>query len=356
MRASGFPNGHALVVAIAAYHSNPLPSVVINDAREVVKILTSPDHCGYDTANVTSLLDGAATKSAILAALKCLADRTGPDDTVCVYFSGHGAHLGGSDGEESCLIPFDYKDLASTIRADEFSVALHAIKANKLMVFLDACHAAGAGTIKGESDALPLAYGFSEKSLSSLSEGIGRAIMASSRPSETSLIMRGASNSAFTAALLEGLVGQADHQNTGLVKLFDLFDYVSKRVPKITNDQQHPVLRTKIEQNFPLALSLGGIKGAVGGTPSQAMCPDIWTTLNEVLPTLYPSGPSDQEIWDRAGGDVSRLRLQGTGRGTWFAAIRTLEHGGGGDQITVHSLLQEVLKDFPRHPKINRLA
>src|SRR3954452_1151258 len=61
---------------------------------------------------------------------------------------------------------------------------------------------------------------------------------------------------------------------------------------------------------------------------------------------LYPAGPTDQDIWARAGGDVSRLKLSGTGRANWFAALRVLKLGGGGQNITRQSLLKAALNDF----------
>lgn len=45
-------------------------------------------------------------------------------------------------------------------------------------------------------------------------------------------------------------------------------------------------------------------------------------------------------IWQRAGGAISRLRLNGTGTGRaqWFSVLRTLEQGGGGENISIDSL------------------
>lgn len=355
MSTSGYPQGHALIVAVASYsHINPLPQVVLNDARVIADVLSSPQHCGYDPANIIQLLDGFATRTAVLAGLEDLAARTGPEDMACVYFSGHGALTGGVD--ESSLLTVDCieSDLAGTsISATEFSDALHQIKAKRLIVFLDACHAAGAGTLKSAAFADKLPSGFSEKMLSRLAEGSGRALMASSRPSETSLIMRGAQNSAFTEALIEGLKGAADRNSEGVIRVFDLFDYVARQVPKTTGDCQHPIFKAgQLEQNFPIALSQRTVEALISPKDHKASQEDAWQVLGTVLPELYPTGPSDHEIWERAGGDVSRLRLQGSGRGAWFAALKVLKHGGGGAQISINSLLREVLEDFPNHPSL----
>jgi hypothetical protein len=62
---------------------------------------------------------------------------------------------------------------------------------------------------------------------------------------------------------------------------------------------------------------------------------------------LYPTGPSHNEIWSRAGGDLSALSVSGNGRAAWHAALRMLSNGGGGAGITLTKLLGAALEDFP---------
>lgn len=354
-----YPQGHALIVAVAAYHYIPqLPDVVLSDARDVAAVLGSPQYCGYDPENITQLIDGAATRTAVLAGLRDLAERTGPDDTACIYFSGHGALIEGA--EESSLLTVDCvaSDLSGTsISASELSDAIYQIEARRLIVFLDACHAAGAGTLKSATSIDRLGTGFSDKTLTRLAVGTGRALMASSRSSETSLIMGNACNSAFTAALLEGLRGAADRHGEGVIKVFDLFEYVAQQVPYVTGDAQHPIFKaSQLEQNFPIALSRGGTKApSSANVEGGADGSDAWRSLASILPELYPSGPSDQEVWERAGGDVSRLRLQSSGRASWFAALKMLAQGGGGGGVSFYSLTDVVLEDFPNHPELIKL-
>jgi metacaspase-1 len=74
--------------------------------------------------------------------------------------------------------------------------------------------------------------------------------------------------------------------------------------------------------------------------------------LEDIMCDLYPAGPVDQEIWLRAGGDISSLQLSGTGRALWFSALRKLLQGGGGQSITTQSLVHTALEDFPHHPEL----
>lgn len=354
----GFAGGHALVIAVAAYPKvPPLPAAVINDAREMTAVLTSPTHCGYNPKNVTLLLDSQATLESVRHELGSLAGRAKPDDTVMIFFSGHGARLGDPNNPESALIPVDCDpaNLSSTVLPEaEFSSALARIKAQRLVVFIDACHSGAVSSFKGTGDIPPL--GFSEKSLDRLAQGTGRVLIASSRASETSLVLAGASNSLFTEHLVGALRGGARSHGDGLIRVFEVFNHVAEKVRGAAPGHQHPIFKASdLEDNFPVALDRGGAKD-IRPSPSIGNIGEVWRRLEDILADLYPAGPQDQEIWARAGGDVSRLRLAGTGRANWFAALRTIRQGGGGLVITQASLIQTALEDFPHHQELTRLS
>lgn len=349
-----FDRGRALVIGVANYDEvSSLPEAVLNDARDVASTLQASDYCGFPAANVQLLLDGDATLVNIRAALASLAGSAGADDTVIIYFSGHGARLGHATAETSALIPVDCRlaclQGTSLVEA-EFSAALAAIKAKRLLVLIDACHAGGAGVLKQAAES-GVQLGFDEKSLQRLAEGTGRVIIASSRSTETSLVLSGSRNSVFTDQLLEALKGKARTTGDGVIRVFEVFNYVAEQVRCIVPGRQHPIFKASdLEDNFPIALYRGGIKAA----SAVSVQPGRWRELEQIMADLYPAGPTDQDIWARAGGDVSRLKLAGTGRANWFAALRTLKLGGGG-QISRGALLNAALDDFPQHPELAAL-
>ena len=354
-----FVNGHAVIIGIANYLSvSPLPETVLNDARDVASVLTSDAHCGYNHRNVCLLLDGNATLARIQGALSFVAKSSGPDDTVIIFFSGHGALLGDSDDPLSAILPVDCDGRtldSSSLSETEFSAALRQISARRLVVLIDACHSGGAGSFKVEGSPKLQTLRFSEKSLDRLSQGTGRVLMASSRASETSLVLQGARNSVFTGHLLEILNGRGRTSGDGVIRVFDIFNHVAERVKRTVPGRQHPIFKASdLEDNFPVVLDRGGMKSTI---PSAApgVKPDVWERLGHIMPDLYPMGPIDQEIWVRAGGDLSRLRLGGTGRASWFAALRTLRHGGGGPGIRREYLIGAALDDHPHHPELTAL-
>jgi Caspase domain/TIR domain len=268
----GMKNAYALVIGVANYPNiNPLPETVLDDARKVYEALVDPNLGGYQTKNVQLLLDDKATGAAIRGALANLANKNGrglnvnEDSTVFFYVSSHGGRIetGAQAGEY--LLPYDV-DLISdesfndaAISGAEFSDALSAIPARKLVVTFDCCHSSGIGTVKSVrrpafKERLP------ERYYEALTKGRGKVILASSRSDEYSYVELGASNSLFTQHLLAGLRGGAPGAG-GVIRIFDLYDYVQRKVTA-ARDDQHPIFKAVLEENFPIALYAGGKKDA----------------------------------------------------------------------------------------------
>jgi len=261
---SAMDDAYALVIGIADYqHVAGLPSAVRNDARDVRDLLVDPRHCGYPPEHVTLLLDEEATRGAILGALSGLAARTHPASVLLVYISSHGGRLVSGAFAGEYILPVDTmpvsdEDLARTaISGAEFTMALKAIPARKALVIFDCCHAGGIGQPKGETASF-IKAGLPDSYYERLAAGRGRAILSSSRDNEYSYLLPADANSLFTRHLLAGLKGGISSED-GLIRVFDLFEYVQ---PRVTNDQpdQHPVFKADLEENFPVGLYPGGKK------------------------------------------------------------------------------------------------
>lgn len=347
-----FSKGRALVVAVSAYkHVEALPAEVLNDAQDIVDVLTDPALCGYLPANVKLVKDAEATKARIVKELRWLAAASTEDDTTIIYFSGHGGQVKGANaGTYLCPVGFELDDPARTgIEAAEITALLRTIRSSRLAVLLDACHAGGAGALKGLS-AMTFKGGLGSSTLGQLGDGIGRVILASSTEEEYSRILPNMRNSLFTHFLLEGLRGAAHQHGDGLIRVLDLFTYVAREVQ--AKGPQHPVLKADaLQDNFPLALFMGGNKFAVSATNQLqgSARPSDGHKLEGLLTKLYPTGPGDSEIWSRAGGDMSTLKPGLSGKAAWHAAIKLLDQGGGGPQITHVTLLTEASEDFPKN-------
>ena len=348
-----FPEAYALIIAISEYEgNNALPYTVTQDALDVAGVLMSENHCGYNASNVIRLINSDATLLNIRNALSELTKKAGGNDTVFIYFSGHGANLGGDSEPDCSLVPVDFSSSdGGFLGEEELSYLLSLIKSERLLFVIDACHSAGVAGIKNLLQCNEYQMGFSNKSLERLSQGRGKVLLASSRDTETSLILPGDKNSLFTKHFLDALKGAAGSFDDNFIRVFDIFTYLEGRIPtdaKKFGGEQHPVFKSNLENNFPIALKCGGVQKLVGAEkePKHA---GRDRKLEDILADLYPAGPSDQDIWLRAGGDISRLKLNGTGRAQWFAALRLLRQGGGGEGIHLEALMDEVRNDFPNH-------
>jgi hypothetical protein len=242
-----FQQGHAVVVGVG----QDLP-VTADDAAAIAGILRDPARCAYPDAQVCLLTGPQARREPLLAAIEWLAKHAGEQDTALVYFSGHGMQT-----PEYYLMPFGYDlaDLPGTaIPGDLFTEHLKAIRASKLVVLLDCCHAGGQADVKGAlRSPLPASV------LENLGQGSGRVIIASSRKDEVSYA--GEPHSVFTAALLEALAGYGAFEQDGYARILDLAMWVGRKVPERTRDRQHPIIKvSNLEDNFALAWYAGGEK------------------------------------------------------------------------------------------------
>ena len=224
-------------------------------------VLVNPELCGYPTENVKILNDAQATHSGILTALSDLAKSCVNDSSALIYISSHGGRIDSGVYIGQYLLPVETvyhsnETIAKTaISTEQFTQSLRSIPARKLVVIFDCCHAGGIGQHKVAAEG-EFKSGLSEITYQELAAGRGRVIIASSRSDEKSWILPGAQNSLFTQHLLDGLKDGTPAPG-GMIRIFDLFDYIQ---PRVTKDKpiQHPVFKAELEENFPIALSLGG--------------------------------------------------------------------------------------------------
>lgn len=342
---SGMNNAHALVIGIAQYaHAGQLPPTVLEDAQVIHNLLIDPAVCGYAPENVQLLLDQQANRAAICQALDRLATRCDEQSTVLIYISSHGARIDSGPHSGEYLLPVDadlssdQTWLATTLSGDQFTQALRAIRAGRLAVMFDCCHSGGIGQTK-TAPALPVQPGLPEQYYEALKTGRGRVIFASSRSDEVSWIMPNAANSLFTQYLAEGLRGAAGGEDE-VIRIFDLFEYLQ---PRVTGDQprQHPLFKAEIEENFALALRLGGQKGP-SRQDAQGFRYDAYISYTE-------RDPDSAWVWDtllpRLEAAGLRVAVSGDSAEPGVARVVSAERGIQQSKRTVLVLSDAYLDD-----------
>ena len=78
-----------------------------------------------------------------------------------------------------------------------------------------------------------------------------------------------------------------------------------------------------------------------------------WQALVSLAAELYPGGPDDHGLWERAGGNDADLPSTGTGRTRWGQGIRYIRQG---KPPAPSALLAEMAEDFPHNERLVYLA
>lgn len=81
---------------------------------------------------------------------------------------------------------------------------------------------------------------------------------------------------------------------------------------------------------------------------------DWWKAFKELLFERYPDGPSQSNIWKKAGGHNSDLLKKVSGREAWEDAIQKMQAGTAGSKINTPRLLEEIKHEYP-DDKLNLL-
>ena len=259
-------NRWAVVIGVGKYESAAIPSLryTVADAEAMYRTLIGP--AGFKKDNVLLLTDRSERKPTLknikYALGTFLARSAQKDDTVLIYFAGHGAPETDQrglerDGLAKYLIPSDADpdDLYSTaLPMDELQTIFGRLESERVVAFLDACYSGAAG---GRTFAArkTRAGGVDDLFLERLTRSKGRAIITASRPAEVSIELPELGHGIFTHYLVEGLKGAADGNRDGIVTLQELYEYVESQVSRKSRSvggNQHPVMKGELEGVLPL--------------------------------------------------------------------------------------------------------
>ena len=189
-----FTHGYALLIGVGntADPRYSLP-VTVKDAQALKAVLTDANFCAYPNSpdRVRLLQNQGATHSAILDGLdwlkKCA--EADPDATIVIYYSGHGTFDLASNAYYLLQHDFDRQAIPQTaLSAETLSEKLRKIKAKRLWVIIDSCHAEGMATAKNNLPAEFLRIALPKRVIDALKHGEGRAVFTSSRGNQGSWV------------------------------------------------------------------------------------------------------------------------------------------------------------------------
>ncbi len=241
---------HALVVGVSKFRDSRIPglNLAATDAKAFGQFLETQNQV-FKHIRVTYLIDSLATKSEIEKHLYYTLPKAGKNDTIILFFSGHGAY--------DPMRPKDFLFLAYDSEPDYVGTTavkmsglefLKGIEANRVLIIADACHAGGFSEMKpkGASPSMELF-------LQEVRNSSGKAIITSGKGDQLSWEIPGQTHSVFTHNLLEGLKGGADRDHDGVVTLSEVYRYAYGRTKEETEGHQHPQFEGKVVGAFPLS-------------------------------------------------------------------------------------------------------
>jgi uncharacterized caspase-like protein len=217
---------------------------------------------GFERVEVIQLLDQDATKANILAAIKRLAGETGPpslkagpldalkraepEDTVVIYFAGHGTaqsqrfylipHDLGYTGERTKLTEQGLKTIiAHSISDVELETAVEDLDAGHLLLIIDACNS-GQALETEEKRRGPM----NSKGLAQLAYEKGMYILTAAQSFQAALEAAQLGHGYLTYALVEeGLktpVADAEPKD-GVVIAREWLNFATERVPQMQEEK-----------------------------------------------------------------------------------------------------------------------
>ncbi len=263
--AETFPSGHALLIGVGG--DLPMTS---RDATVLRDLLVDPGRGAYPPGQVDLRIDGQASRQGILEGLERLIRNVeaAPEVTALVYFSGHGGRFESARGRhQHFLLPFGFNPAAratTAVSGQEFTDRIEAIRARRLVVLLDCCHAGGVPALMAPGDTFASAP-VPPELLARLEEGSGRAVVASSHEDEYSYALK--DHTVFTACLLEALEGAAAPPGDGFARILDVLSFLFREVPRRAPGPQRPFVNKVLglSENFALCYHGSPRSPAPGG-------------------------------------------------------------------------------------------
>jgi WD40 repeat protein len=220
------------------------------DARGIADFFKQQGKRLFKNVDIRVIYNEHATKENIVSKLSQL-QNINLQDVVLIYLAGHGENI----NDKWYFIPHEltYPEREEDVKtkgisSDELSGYMKNIKAQKILVLIDAC----------KSGAVLVAFrGFEDrKALSQLSRSTGVHIIAASTKDQFAAEVKDLGHGVFTYTLLEGLKGKAAGGGE-TVTVFKLKAYLDEQLPEITKkykqEAQYPVGDTR-GMDFPLVI------------------------------------------------------------------------------------------------------
>jgi len=236
-------HAHAIVIGVETYRNQlPKADYAAQDAKVVSSYLSSS--LGFEDNNIAVLVNDHATKSDFEKYFESwLPNRVEKDDTVFVYYSGHGAP--NAKTGQAYLVPYDGDPvfLESTgYPLQRLYQKLSDLPAKEIVVVLDSCFSGAGGRSVIAKGMRPI---ITEVKNPVLANG-KTLLIAASTGEQVSSTYEQKRHGLLTYFFLKGLQGDGDTNKDGKIEVTELFEYLRPQVERTArrefNNEQTPQL------------------------------------------------------------------------------------------------------------------
>ena len=220
----------ALIIGINEYKNLSNLEYAVNDAKAVKDILINKFK--YKEDNIKILTNEEATHQNIMDNFYNLVKETAINDSVIIFFAGHGSTYPTIQKEKGFLIPYDGTEIKmnTLISWDVLINQSELIKAKHIFFIMDACYS-GLALMRGNN---------SKRFLKDMIRRQSRQVLTAGK-SDQRVKDSGArtNNSIFTGYLLEALNGAAK-TDQGVICASSVMNYVYNKVATDPSSRQTP--------------------------------------------------------------------------------------------------------------------
>lgn len=351
------------------------------DAQAFSNFLRSEEGGGFrdesDGGHLIVLKDEQATGANLEQALIKM-KQAKPEDYFVLYIAAHGVLVPQTDPRTNLTEEIPYFFLYDTdprsqqsieqtaLRMEKVQQLVREVPAKKGLILSDTCHSAGLDMAgRGVRLNTSRANERQIEEMRRIPEGIG--FIAAARQTQSSLERDALGHGVFTWCLLEGLRGHADSDQDGVVVFDEMANYLSREVPRLTNNQQHPhVNTTKLGANR-IALSVVRYTESVCGSQPCGTLVVRAPDLNEVMVSVddappLPLSAHTERTWRLRAGDHRLVFIHGGQRETMKATVEpdrslffevnlSFSEGGGNDLVEAGPAQVNVFMRDEQAPK-----
>ncbi|MGH6836260.1 MAG: caspase family protein [Methylocella sp.] len=226
---------HIVSVGIDHYDDEKIQQLHFagSDAARFAKSLQDKAGTSVEIVSQSLLLDGSASREAILAKLKETVSKADPGDSIILFIAGHGIQT--PDKNYYLATSATRKDDIPNTSLPWTELSDTLAKAHtRIAVFLDTCQSGAAGTDF---------FATNDASVSALLDRApsGILIFSASKGREESEESPGQGGGVFTTAVIAALSDpKTDHNHNGVIEASELYATVKRAVVEATEGRQTP--------------------------------------------------------------------------------------------------------------------